>query len=570
MHRHTLLAALCTYLLCLAWCSCTSTNTAVYLPPPEETALEPAPIDTVKIKYLDSLRRAEALARQQQLEAVRQAEMRQQKKDRATKLARIKLLAELAEKQKKERSENLPSTLTEGIELIAELLDDESLERDATFCWMAFRMLQLYDEYVMPLSEADTDNPALAIRERLLGNAENTVIDESLFIGMLLPKTQIPIELNAEVKKFITYFSKNAKMHIIFQRYLDRAAIYFPTMAQVLAEEGVPPELIYLSIVESGVNPHARSRANAIGMWQFVKGTGRLYGLEGNLWFDERRDVIKSTRSAARHLKDLYQIYGDWYLALAAYNAGGGRVNRALKKSPKKRDFWSLCKYFRRETRQYVPRYLAATLIAMNPTRFGFTPIEYGAPIEYDEVSIPDCISLSTIADYSGIPLDSLRFLNPELHKNITPPAYRGYKLKVPKGRAADVASAVERIPASERLYFLAHKAKRDESLLTLAKQHRVSPEALRQFNELKTWHVPKGRVVIIPTTAEVFQTVQYSVRDLSDDSREARYRPRWRRRYAYKKRKSRSTAQQHRPVPLPFALTSPSSRAGLREWLCA
>ncbi len=540
--------------LFILFVGCATPSVTLKLAPPEETDLELVPVDAEKIAYLDSLSRANALARQKQVSALARAEEKEKRKTKSLKLARVKLLAELAEKQHQEKNEEIVTTLTEAIELIAELIEYEELERDFNFSWMAFRLLQLYDEHVISLSQLDTDNPALALRERLLGNAEHIEIDEQLFSGLLLPKTQIPLEINAEVKKFITYFSKSPKMKEIFQRYLERAALYFPTMERVIAEEGAPPELIYLSIVESGVNPHARSRANAIGAWQFVKGTGRLYGLEGNKWFDERRDLIKSTRSAMRHLKDLYQIYGDWYLALAAYNAGPGRVNKALLKSPQKRDFWSLRKYFRRETQQYVPRYIAATLIALNPERFGFAPMYYAKPIEYDEISVPDCIALSTIAEYSGVALDTLQFLNPELFKAITPPAYRGYKLKVPKGYGAAVAAAIESIPISERLYFIAHKAQREESLLTLAKQHRVSADALKQFNELKSWSVPKGSVVMIPTTFDVFQTVSYSLRDLSDDSREARYRVRYRKRYAMRKRyKKRSTAAVLTPPSAPL-----------------
>jgi len=552
-HTRTLPQAIFGLFFLMLYVGCASPSVSLRLAPPEETLLEPVPVDSAKIAYLDSLSRAHATMRQKALTMLMQLKEKEHRKSKSFKLARVKLLSELAEKQNQDKSEDLAATLTEAIELIAELMEHEDLEHDFNFCWIAFRILQLYDEHVMPLAKLDTDNPALAVRERLLCNPERIAVDENLFVGMLLPKTQIPLELNAEVKKFITYFSTSPKMKEIFQRYLHRAALYFPTIERAIAEEGAPPELIYLSLVESGVNPHARSRANAIGTWQFVKGTGRLYGLAGNKWFDERRDIIKSTRSAMRHLKDLYQLYGDWYLALAAYNAGPGRVNRALRKSPHKCDFWSLRKYFRRETQQYVPRYIAATIIALYPERFGFEPMRYAKPIEYDEVTVPDCITLSTLAEYSGIDVDTLQFLNPELFKNMTPPAYKGYKLRVPKGRASNMAAAIENIPASERLYFIAHKAKREESLLALAKQYKVSADALKQFNELKTWTVPKGSVVMIPTTSELSQTFSYSLYELSDDSREARYRIRYRKRYALRKRykKGRSTAALSMPSPM-------------------
>jgi membrane-bound lytic murein transglycosylase D len=528
--------------LCLLfWAGCASQQqTAAVSQTPVATVLTPT-VDSLALHQQDSLRRIHAATLLAEADSLLAVEMRTAKLKAPEKLARVRALAKLAERQAKTAPDDLKATLTEALEHISELLENEDLERDSVFCRTAYRLIQLYDEHVKPISETDTDSPALAVYERFFGSADRADIDDDLFIGMFLPKTQIPLELNSEVKKFIGHYSRG-KLKGIFQRYLERAEIYFPVMKKIIAEENMPPEIIYLTLVESGVNPHARSRANAVGAWQFVKATGRLYGMEGNKWFDERRDVFKETRAAMRLLRDLYDLYKDWHLALAAYNAGGGRINRAKRLTKGSHDFWTLRKYFRRETSQYVPRYIAATIIALNPERFGFKPLHFQPPFEFDEVIVPDCTPLQTIADYAKVSLDTLLFLNPELIKGITPPAMRNYALKTPKGMGEKISEAVAQIPVSERLYFMAYKARRDDNLKTIAKRYSVSADALKSFNELANWNVAKGTVVMIPTTASVFHTVNYSLRDLSDDSLERRYRRYRKRRYASKGKRRRKS----------------------------
>ncbi|MFN3344125.1 MAG: transglycosylase SLT domain-containing protein [Chloroherpetonaceae bacterium] len=490
-------------------------------------------------RKMDSLRVLDSLAcmaERDSIEAIRlkEAELREAARKRKGKIAEASRLYDLALSQINTARDSARISLTQVFELINELAESDKCETDSTLCGLAFYALQTYHRYIQPLCELDSDNPALAIHERLFGKVDEITVDESKFLGFIMPKTTIPMELNDEVKKFITYFSTRHKEH--FQRYLKRAEIYFPMLERIIAEEGMPPEIINLAIIESGVNPHAHSRANALGMWQFIKPTGKLYDLEGNQWFDERRNLEKSTRASMRFLKSLYETYGDWYLALSAYNAGGGKVNRAIKQA-KSKDFWKVRKYFRRETKEYAPRFVAATIIAMNPERFGFEPIRYKEPIPIVKFPVPQGIPLSTIAYYSRISLDTLVLLNPELVKGMTPPAYDNYPLVVPLNRLNDIEIAMTHLPPSERKHFIVHKARGGESVKALAKKHHVDANELYAFNGLKSWTLQKGAVLMIPVNAEVAKQYTFSRADLSDESASAmRYGRQYKRTKTYKR----------------------------------
>ncbi len=475
-------------------------------------------------------------AQHDSIEAIRlkEAELREAARKRRGKIAQASKLYDIALSQINTARDSARQTLEQVFELINELAESDKCETDSTLCGLAFYALQTYHRYIQPLGALDSDNPALAIHERLFGKVDEITVDESKFLGFIMPKTTIPMELNNEVKKFITYFSTRHKEH--FQRYLKRAEIYFPMMERIIAEEGMPPEIINLSIVESGVNPHAHSRANALGMWQFIKPTAKLYDLMGNQWFDERRNLEKSTRASMRLLKRLYETYGDWYLALSAYNAGSGKVNYAIKRA-KSKDFWKVRKYLRRETREYAPRFVAATIIAMNPERFGFEPINYKAPIPVVKFPVPQGVSLSTIAHYSRISLDTLLFLNPELVKAMIPPAYDNYPLVVPAERLNDIEIGLTHLPLSERHHFIPYKARGGESVKVLAKKYQVDANQLYAFNGLKSWTLQKGSILMIPVNAEVAQAYSFSMADLNDESAAAmRYGRRYRRMMTYKK----------------------------------
>ncbi|RME16074.1 MAG: hypothetical protein D6797_05255, partial [Bdellovibrio sp.] len=207
----------------------------------------------------------------------------------------------------------------------------------------------------------------------------------------------IQLEVNPAVQKWLNYFQERGRAHM--ERYLKRSTRYISVMKAELRKRGMPEELIYVPLIESGFNHRAYSYASAVGYWQFIRGTAKRYGLRINTFIDERRDPILSTNAAAEYFSELYNLFGDWYLALAAYNAGENRIKRAVMKY-KTRNFWRLAKGRRlpRETRNYVPKFIAAALIHQNPAKYGFHDLDYQKPLSFDEIRVARSISLYTLA----------------------------------------------------------------------------------------------------------------------------------------------------------------------------
>lgn len=255
----------------------------------------------------------------------------------------------------------------------------------------------------------------------------------------------IPVVIDQSVQSHIRFF--NTSIRDRFEQWMVRLNRYRPLVENIFAEFNLPSDLVHLSLVESGFNPYAYSRAKATGPWQFMKGTGKLYGLRIDHYVDERRDPIKSTVAAARYLRDLYDIFGTWPLAMAAYNAGEGKVLRALHKAQAESfSEISRTKLIRLETKQYVPRIMAATIIARNPDQYGFAqnPVP---PHEFEEVVVTRPLHFRAISNITGISYNDLRLLNPELRRDATPPDEAAYHLKVPVGMSSKVLELLERVP---------------------------------------------------------------------------------------------------------------------------
>jgi membrane-bound lytic murein transglycosylase D len=309
----------------------------------------------------------------------------------------------------------------------------------------------------------------------------------------------IPIVINAKVEQFIQYFQTTARK--AFSNWLARSEKYIPTMRNLLKENGLPEDLVYLALIESGFNPYAYSRSKASGPWQFIYPTGKRYGLRANWWIDERRDPEKSTIAAAKYLKDLYDMFECWYLAAAGYNAGERKIATAMKRY-RTEDFWELTKYqyLKRETKDYVPQMIAAALIAKDPEKYGFIGIEYQEPLHYDKVKVPEVTDLRLIAKVCEVTIEEIRELNPELSRWCTPPDFPDYEIKIPIGKKELFLKNFEILYPAEKFQFKTHMVKKGDTLSKIAKLYRIDPESILEINRLnKKSQLSIGMNLLIP-----------------------------------------------------------------------
>ncbi len=309
---------------------------------------------------------------------------------------------------------------------------------------------------------------------------------------------------NVHVKKYITLFQNRLRPN--FEIWLARSGKYADMIQSALRENNLPEDLLYLALIESGFNPKAFSRSKASGVWQFMKGTGKRYGLRIDRWIDERRDPVKSTHAAVKYLTELYNMFGSWPLALAGYNAGEGRVYRTIVRV-RTRDFWTLreSRHLRPETRNYVPKFMAATIIAKDPKRYGFS-VEYESPLAYDEVEIKNATYLSAIAHYAGVTVEELRNYNPELRRNVTPPRAPGYKIKLPPGTKEAFMAAYS--PDKQEQIFVGrsfkHRVRKGQTISSIAQQYGVGIHMLLETNGLHRHSIISvGQQIMINETPE-------------------------------------------------------------------
>lgn len=308
----------------------------------------------------------------------------------------------------------------------------------------------------------------------------------------------IPIEMNERVARWLEYFRTDGREN--FELWLARSGRYEGFMREEFRAAGLPEDLVYLSLIESGFSPRAYSRSRAAGLWQFIRSTGRLYDLKIGYWVDERRDPVASTRAAVRHLRDLYDSFGSWYLAAAAYNGGAARVRRSVRRARTK-DFWEIAetRLLRRETRNYVPKLIAAALIAKQPATYGFEDIEYFEPMRFEEVDVPDATSLDVIAEASGVTMAEVRALNPHLLRGVTPPG-RPFVVRVPPGTRDTFLARYPEVPPDRRVTWLTHVVRRGETLGRLARRYGVSVQAIRAANSgVHPRRLRVGQSLIIP-----------------------------------------------------------------------
>jgi len=312
--------------------------------------------------------------------------------------------------------------------------------------------------------------------------------------------SDLPLMLNDTVAGYINYFSSRGRGTL--EHGLERAGRYQAMIHRVLKEEGVPQDLIYLAQAESGFHSLALSRAGARGMWQFMPLRAKGYGLERNWWVDERQDPEKATRAAARHLKDLYNQFGDWYLAMAAYNSGPGTVQSAVRRTGYA-DFWELYKrnVLPRETRNYVPIIVAVTIMAKNPSQYGLDHIALDKPIPNDTVSINYPVDLRLVAECVDASVSDLQELNPSLLR-MTTPKDKEFQLHLPAGTKDKYLTAIAAIPPDMRVWWRYHKVQQGDTLASIARTYRTTARAISEANDLQDGELDPDGKLIIPIAA--------------------------------------------------------------------
>ncbi len=315
-----------------------------------------------------------------------------------------------------------------------------------------------------------------------------------------------PVILNKQVQMYLNLFQTSQRD--IFSSWLSRSSMYLPLMKKELKNAGLPEELVYLSMIESGYNQRACSPANAVGLWQFMDATGREHNLDINKYVDERRDAEKSTKAAAAFLTELYAEFGDWHLAVAAYNGGPGKIRKGLEKYNVS-NFWALARedYLALETKRYVPKLIAAIILAKDPEKYGFTGTEYKRPLEFTTLKVPPGMNLDALALVCNAPVKEIKFLNQELRLGKTPPNQSNYEAKIPVASQEIASKNISRLHSVVNTGYKSHRIKRGESLATICSMYGINKTTLLKVNNLRSQRLARGQYLRIP-----YNTVSYQL----------------------------------------------------------
>jgi len=309
-------------------------------------------------------------------------------------------------------------------------------------------------------------------------------------VAQVASEYDIPVEMQPLVAQYIRFFQGPGRTW--FRHWMERSHRYIPMMRPILEKAGLPGDTVYLAMIESGFSPDAASWAHAVGPWQFMAPTAKMFGLREDFWVDERRDPLKSTQAAAEYLSQLHDDLGDWYLAWAAYNTGGGRIRRLAKRRGTK-DFWALSdgRGLAKETKHYVPKLIACALVAKHPQAFGFDAddFHYQEPLQFDEVEVVDPTDLAVIARAAGTTLKKVQELNPELRRWCTPPATEAapYLLRVPKGSGVTLTENLAKLPPRQRLTYQVYKVRKGDTLGQIALRFHTQSQAILSMNRLSS-----------------------------------------------------------------------------------
>lgn len=408
-----------------------------------------------------------------------------------------------------------------GSEFEDELVETETAEMEALQAVEAAEIDAQLD-YADPLTGLQLLGAGHPLRTRRLG-PETAPTSEILpaqgDAGALVPELagldlatlkaqyDIPIEINEDVAAYIRFFQGRGRRW--FEKWLERGEKWIPLMRPILAEEGMPLDLVYLAMIESGFSAHATSWASASGFWQFMAPTGRRFGLRDDFWVDERRDPVMSTRAAAKYLKTLHREFDDWYIAWAGYNAGEGKMRRAIRMY-QTRDFWELTRagpYLKKETKHYVPKLIAAAIISKNLERFGFAQPAPQPAFEFELVELPDATDVRVVAKAAGVDVEQVQDLNMKLRRWATPPAQngKGYTIKIPLGTKERFVEEYAKIEPSKRLTFRRYVVKAGDTLGHIGNLYSMSTAAIMSVNGIKNpRHLRIGQDLIIPVSTQL------------------------------------------------------------------
>lgn len=361
---------------------------------------------------------------------------------------------------------------------------------------------------VVPESEEAIEKELAGLRK--LRNWEETGPNARIKIDST--RYDFPVTMNEQVEYYIEYFTTEKRD--VFGRWLTRSGRYVPMIQEHLKEMGLPLDLAYLAMIESGFILTANSHAQAVGPWQFIKGTGLRFGLTINEYLDERRDPVKSTRAAAAYLGKLYKDFQSWHLAVAAYNAGEGKIQRGLNQFGSK-TFWQLAQhdYLALETKRYVPMLIAAIILAKDPENFGFTEICYEEPLAYETVTVPRWTSIKAVASAADLSVEELRKLNAELRRDTTPPDFKTYALRVPVGTTMQVAQNLHRIKPVVQVTYKDHVIKKGETVTSICRKYNVDKTTLLRANNLRSSNIIAGKHLRIPLRTTQYEMVASSKR---------------------------------------------------------
>jgi membrane-bound lytic murein transglycosylase D len=322
-------------------------------------------------------------------------------------------------------------------------------------------------------------------------------------------RSDLPLMINEYVAGYINYFSTRGRS--VFEGAWTRSGRYREMILRIFREEGVPQDLIYLAQAESGFKPLALSRARARGMWQFMASRGVGYGLRRSWWVDDRQDPEKATRAAARHLKDLYNQFGDWYLAMAAYNSGPGNVQQAVRRTGYA-DFWELYKrdVLPAETKNYVPIILAMTIMSKNPAQYGLDAVQPDPALKYDVEKVNYPVDLRLVAECVDVPVEQMIDLNPSLLRRTTPKD-QAFDLRLPAGTKDKYEAAIASIPVEKRVAWRYYKVQRGDTVAGIARKYRTTERAIAQANNLPGTELTAEAKLVIPVNGSANGKIVYS-----------------------------------------------------------